>query len=238
MSRSSPSVPRSEGGTCVDASVGTRCERDLATAPSLLAASEARARSPAGPASVAGDVEQQLFRLLVSAAPVVKARIRRRRLGQPTDDRAWCTSEAFSSVLRRVLLAGRAGTLRALGDFRANSPAPAAGGRLWAFVESVIGSVVGDLARRARRDGRLRRIAVEAVRSRPDDGGCAAGGSAERNLLDALATLEPLDHSIMLLRLRGVSWTGVARAHGMEPAACRKRWSRAVGRLRERVVGA
>ncbi len=222
----------------MEASVGTRCERDLATAPSLLAASGARARSLAGPAPVPGDVEQQLFRLLVSAAPVVKARIRRRRLGQPTDDRAWCTSEAFSSVLRRVLLAGRAGTLRALGDFQANSPAPAAGGRLWAFVGSVIGSVVGDLARRARRDGRLRRIAVEAVRSRPDGGGCAAGGSAERNLLDALATLEPLDHSIMLLRLRGVSWTGVARAHGMEPAACRKRWSRAVGRLRERVVGA
>ena len=183
-------------------------------------------------------MEQQLLRLLVSAASVLKARIRRRRLGEPTDDRAWCTSDAFSSVLRRVLLAGRAGTLRALGGSQANSSAAVAGGRLWAFVESVIGSVVGDLARRKRRDSRLRRAAVEAVRSRPDASGCAVGGAAERDLLDALATLEPLDHSIMLLRLRGVSWTGVALAHGLEPAACRKRWSRAVGRLRERIVGA
>ena len=177
------------------------------------------------------------MRLLVAAAPIVKARIRRRRRGHPVDDRTWCTREAFSSVLRRVLLAGRAGTVRAFGDVSSDSSAAPAGGRLWAFIESVVGSVVGDLGRRARREGRLRRLAIEAARSRPGDDGGVARATAERDVLDALATLEPLDHSIMLLRLRGVAWTGVAQAHGMDTAACRKRWSRAVGRLRDRLAG-
>jgi hypothetical protein len=201
-----------------------------------VAASAARAEAVPGMRHGTGDVEQQLFRLLLAAAPVLKARIRRRRLGQPTDERAWCTSDAFSSVLRRVLVAKRAGTLRALDNVTGNSPAPAAGVRLWAFVESVVGSVVGDLGRRARRDGRLRRIAAESARSRPSDDGPTAAGHADRDLLGILATVEPLDQSIMLLRLRGVAWTGVARAHGMEPAACRKRWSRAVERLRDRIA--
>jgi hypothetical protein len=236
MSRSSSSVSRDEGGTREDSCEESRCEWDRATCGSVFAAPSGGAISGPVLAPALSDVEQQLFRLLIAAAPVVKMRIRRRRLGQPLADRSWCTSEAFSSVLRRILAVGRAGSLRALEGAQGHSPAVAVGGRMWAFVESIVGSVVGDFGRRARRDRRLRWKAVEAARSRPRDDGRAATGIASQEVLDALATLDPLDHSIMLLRLRGVAWTGVARAHGMEPAACRKRWSRAVGRLRERVT--
>jgi hypothetical protein len=184
-----------------------------------------------------GGVEQQLFRLLLAAAPVVKARIRRRRLGQPVDDRTWSTSDAFSSVLRRVLVAERGGTCRALAGAGGTSLERFAGGALWAFIDSVARSVVGDFGRQASRDRRLRRVAVELASARARDEGDSGAGDGGRYLLDALATLDPIDQSIMLLRLRGIAWTGVARAHGMEPAACRKRWSRAVERLRDRIAG-
>jgi len=103
---------------------------------------------------------------------------------------------------------------------------------MWSFVESIVQSVAGDVGRRRRRLRRQAGAALDAFRFsglRSKGPVCDAPAHA---LARTLESLDPLDRSIILLRLRGNAWASVAAAHGIKMEACRQRWSRGIARIR------
>ena len=103
---------------------------------------------------------------------------------------------------------------------------------LWSFVESIVQSVAGDVGRRRRRCRRQARAALDAFRLGRLRSRAPVGNAPTQALARTLESLDPLDRSIVLLRLRGNAWASVAAAHGMKVEACRQRWSRSIARIR------
>lgn len=204
-------------------------------APTDSSVDDARPRAAcpeAGRRLPRADDSERLAQLLLAAEPLIRSRLRRRRAGADASDGAWSTSDAFSSVLRRFLAAGRGGNIRCM----QGSPSPEAGGgsmrAIWSFVDSIVQSVAGDVGRRRRRLRRQAGAALDAFRfSGPRSKG-PVGDAPAHALARTLESLDPLDRSIILLRLRGNAWASVAAAHGIKVEACRQRWSRSIARIR------
>ena len=179
-----------------------------------------------------GDCDE-LARLLLAAQPLIKSRLRRIRAGVDASDRAWSTSDAFSSVMRRIMAAGRVGSIRCMDGAPSSAPGSPGGRAMWSFVDAIVRSVAGDVGRRRQRRRLQAHAAVESFRAqRPGAPSTPPGDAPEEALSRMLRSLDPLDRSIALMRLRGACWASVAVAHALNLDACRQRWSRAISRLR------
>jgi len=179
-----------------------------------------------------GDCDE-LARLLLAAQPLIKSRLRSIRAGADPSDRAWSTSDAFSSVMRRIMVAGQAGSIRCMDGAPSSAPGSPRGRAMWSFIDAIVRSVAGDAGRRRQRRRRQARAALEAFRTqRPVAPSTPPGDARVEDLSRMLRSLDPLDRSIALLRLRGACWASVAVAHSMSVDACRQRWCRTIVRLR------
>lgn len=103
---------------------------------------------------------------------------------------------------------------------------------MWSFVDSIVQSVAGDVGRRRRRFRRQAGAALDAFRFNGLRSKGPVGDAPAHALARTLESLDPLDRSIILLRLRGNAWASVAAAHGIKVEACRQRWSRSIARIR------
>ena len=171
--------------------------------------------------------DDQLASLLRAAEPILRTRIRQRRLVRSAQ---WDTSDAFASVVRRIFVVERTAGVRML-DLGHSSPtlSPVRTSRFWALLESILRGVLADFARKSARDRRVMRAAEVAAAYRQHDEMSSGGDALEIEAI--LASADETDRQILELRLRGVEWVAVQAATGLSAAACRQRWSRLIRRM-------
>lgn len=175
------------------------------------------------------DRSTELADLLIELAPALRARIRTRH---DRRNRRISTSDVYATVVRRALEVDAGDGLRALDD-RDGKPTKESP-RLWAFLHTLMDRAVG----RAKRQDRLE---ARAMKDLPGNGGphvqadapeTAASKAALRHAItELLDQMDPVDRTLMMLRLKGVEWEHIAAETGLRPESCRQRWHRLTEQL-------
>jgi len=175
------------------------------------------------------DRSTELADLLIELAPALRARIRTRH---DRRNRRISTSDVYATVVRRALEVDARDGLRALdeGDDKPAKESP----RLWAFLHTLMDRAVGRAKRQDRLDAR-------AMKDLPGNGGphvqadapeTAASKAALRHAItELLDQMDPVDRTLMMLRLKGVEWEHIAAETGLRPESCRQRWHRLTEQL-------
>jgi len=175
------------------------------------------------------DRSTELAELLIELAPALRARIRTRH---DRRNRRISTSDVYATVVRRALEVDARDGLRALdeGDDKPAKESP----RLWAFLHTLMDRAVGRAKRQDRLDAR-------AMKDLPGNGGphvqadapeTAASKAALRHAItELLDQMDPVDRTLMMLRLKGVEWEHIAAETGLRPESCRQRWHRLTEQL-------
>ena len=175
------------------------------------------------------DRSTELADLLIELAPALRARIHTRH---DRRNRRISTSDVYATVVRQALEIDARDGLSALDD-RDGEPVKESP-RLWAFLHTLMDRAVGRANRRDRLEARVTKdLPVNGgLPAQAEEPETAATKAALRNAITRLLDeMEPVDRTLMMLRLKGVEWEHIATETGLRAESCRQRWHRLTEQL-------
>jgi hypothetical protein len=177
---------------------------------------------------------QGLVNFLVEAAPVLCDRIRELRGPQHP---LLSTSDLHAAVVHQMLEHETGKESAGIADQPALPPADqrpiaATDHHRWTSLMSVAERTVTDALKLVEQ---ARAIPASGTdREFRDDSG-EDQAEVRARVASLLAWLDPIDHHLLQLRVRGMSWKAIAITTELDEVACRQRWVRLLKELRNRM---